>query len=210
MTPDIREVNVARYYPSTVALAKEFQQLAAAENKEFQAAWSEIWKAFLNTFVYSLDKDGAARWEKMLKLYPSASDSLYTRKKAILAKINALIPYTERSFQEKLDSIYGKDNVSASLDYGEYRLWLEFVADFLYQHEAVKTLTRVIVPANLAVSISNTKKATGEVFIGCLPWVTSHTKIDASTDCGFEFREPSCAYKAGCVCVLKFITIRGE
>lgn len=77
MEADIRNVHVERYYPDVLANAKEFKVIASIENPEFTKAWTALWKQFLNTFVYSLDEDGATRWESIYipRRYP-----IYTKK----------------------------------------------------------------------------------------------------------------------------------
>ena len=63
-----RDVRVERYFPDVLANAKEFMAMGAAVDPELKLNWKALIKQMLNTFVYDLDVDGAARWEKMLNL----------------------------------------------------------------------------------------------------------------------------------------------
>ncbi len=145
----IRDADVAYYYPRTVSPSKEFKTLAAIENPEYQAVWELVWKWFCNTFVYDLDADGATRWEEMLSLPIRHTADLEDRRAAILAKINHMLPYTERSFQRMLNDNYGEGMVEAQCDYDKYELALIFSeAGFAYIKKALM-FTRIIVPANL-------------------------------------------------------------
>ena len=106
-----REPRIERYFPDVLANAKEFMTLGAIVDPELKLTWQALIKQMLNTFVYDLDKDGASRWEDMLQLHPGAGDSLSVRKQRILARINATLPYTFRSFQNMLNALYGDGKV---------------------------------------------------------------------------------------------------
>jgi len=177
MEADIRTVHVERYYPDVLANAKEFKTIAAAENPEFKKVWKAIWKQFLNTFVYSLDEDGAARWESMLKLYPASTDTLDTRRKRILSKINSSLPYTERSLQNMLDGIYGAGNIEVSIAYNKYIVWLDTMAALLLKSARIRTFARAIVPANMTIGIRNTKNARLSLAIEVVMRQTKHSTI---------------------------------
>lgn len=177
IVPQIRDVDVDRYYPPTVSPAKEFQAIANAENPEIKRIWIEVWKQFMNTFVYDIDEDGATRWESMLKLYPSKSDTLETRRKAILAKINSMLPYTERSLQAMLDGVYGVGKIKVNLDYNKYKLWLDVTPDLLLKSLAIRQYTKVIAPANLTMNVSNTVEFKFGLYYGGVVKQTKHVSI---------------------------------
>lgn len=182
IVPQIRDVDVGRYYPPTVSPAKEFQAIANAENPELKRIWIEIWKQFMNTFVYDIDEDGASRWESMLRLYPSKSDTLETRRKAILAKINSMLPYTERSLQAMLDSIYGQKNTVININYNKYELWVDIMAVVLFKTLSMRNFLRVIIPANMAINISNTQKLNQSLFTTGYIRTTKHVTIQSNSN----------------------------
>ena len=182
IVPQLRDVDVGRYYPPTVSPAKEFQAIANAENPELKKIWIEVWKQFMNTFVYDIDEDGASRWESMLKLYPSKSDTLETRRKAILAKINSMLPYTERSLQAMLDSIYGASKVAIKLKYNQYEFWLDLSSELLLKSIIIRDFARVIIPANLTINISNTIKFDFGLYYGGVVKQTKHVSIYPNGD----------------------------
>lgn len=67
----MREVKLENYFPSVLANAREFIELAKSENPELEKLRELLYKWFLNTFVYDLDIDGASRWECMLEIIPN-------------------------------------------------------------------------------------------------------------------------------------------
>lgn len=157
LTPDIREVLVEHYYPNTVSPSKEFKTLAEVEDSELNTLWQRLWRLFANTFVYDIDVKGAERWESMLSIKPPVGATLSDRRQAILAKINASLPYTERSFQNMLDGVYGRGNVKLTCHYNRYAITLDLVSGILPKWQKIKTYARAIIPANLVIMVSNTK-----------------------------------------------------
>ena len=180
MQADIRDVNLERYYPPVVNNAKEFKAIANVENPEFIKVWKVIYKQFLNTFVYSLDEDGATRWENMLKLHIDKTDTLATRQKRILAKINSSLPYTERSLQNMFDSTYGVNNTKISIKYDKYALWVDSVASLLFKTANMRTFLRAIIPTNMTVNVSNTKIANLNEYCGATMQKFKHITIHPS------------------------------
>lgn len=207
IVPQIRDVDVGRYYPPTVSPAKEFQAIANAENPEMKKIWIEVWKQFMNTFVYDIDEDGASRWESMLKLYPSKSDTLETRRKAILAKINSMLPYTERSLQAMLDGVYGVGKIKVNIDYNKYKLWLDVAPDLLLKSPAIRQYAKVIAPANLTMNVSNTVEFKFGLYYGGVVKQTKHVSIYPNGDFTVDI-DHSYFVVAGVVRQTKHFTLR--
>lgn len=166
LTAETRTVDVKHYYPNTVAPSKEFQTIAELENSEYNEFWAKLWRLMANTFVYDIDLVGASRWEDMLNIIPPKGSSLKERKKKILEKINSSLPYTERSFQNMLDGIYGVGAVTVFVDYDKYALYLDVDYGTVFKQSGLRKYARVIVPANLDILITNTKYVSGKVYVG--------------------------------------------
>lgn len=149
-----RDAHVERYYPSVVAPAKEFKVLAEAENPEFKLLYDAFWKWFANTFIFSTDLEGVERWEKMLSITPSQSESLSDRRKEILFRINNRVPYTERTLTQMYDIMYGKNTVVPEVRENLYELVLSLTGDAIWEAKKVKIYARCIVPANLVILTS--------------------------------------------------------
>lgn len=167
LTPDIRTVSIEHYYPNTVAPSKEFKTMAETNNLVFNELWSRLWQLFANTFIYDFDIKGAARWEEMLGIKPPIGATLTDRRNAILTKINASLPYTERRFQNMLDGVYGKGNVILKCYYDKYAITLDLAAGLMTKWSKVKTYARGVIPANLTLLVSNTKSVElAPIYIG--------------------------------------------
>lgn len=173
---DIRDVNVAYYYPSTVAPSKEFKALAAIENPELKLLWEKAWKWFCNTFVYDTDIDGLKRWESMLSIAPKPGSSIEDRRQEILLRINISPPYTERSLQNMLDGNFGNGSVNFNVLYDRYRVELHIANSSLHVSSKAYRFTRIIIPANMELlllfawylSISTKHKARIEQYMNAV------------------------------------------
>lgn len=204
-----RDVHVERYYPSVVAPAAEFKALAAMENPELHALWELFWRCFANTFVYEIDEKGAERWEDMLNLHPLPTDSLSVRKKRILLKINATLPYTFRSFQNMLDGAFGEGNAVESLHANQYALWIDLAGTMIPRQDEIRRFARVIIPANLSIHISNQKTAEVAQYVGAALSIGHIVTIEASLSCEMNGDYPAEGYYAAVIYENKQITIGG-
>lgn len=173
-----RDVKLQRYFPRVVAPAKEFKALAEAENPEFNLLWDAAWKWFSNTFVYDTDTDGLKRWEDMLGITPPTGASILDRREAILTLLNIGLPYTERRFQQLLNSQFGDGLVTAEYDINDYVLWLNVSYSGIFNTEVMRAYTRCIVPANLDIKVKNEKSASGNIYIGCAVRTSQVTHIE--------------------------------
>ena len=204
-----RDAHVEHYYPSVVAPAAEFKALAVMENPELCALWELFWRHFANTFVYEIDEKGAVRWEDMLNLHPLPTDSLSVRKKRILLKINATLPYTFRSFQNMFDGAFDEGNAVESLNANQYALWIDLAGTMILRQEEIRRFARVIVPANLSIHISNQKTAAVAQYVGAALSIGHILTIEASLSCEMAGDYPATGYYAAVIYESKQITIGG-
>ena len=154
------------YYPNIMQQVREFQKIAEVEDHEFNAAWQCAEDVFSDEFIESLTANGCKRWESILKLHPLSSDTLEVRRKRILVKINTVVPYTHRSFQNILNAIYGDGKAKISLNYNQYNFWLDLAAEILPKSAELRSLSREIIPANLTINVSNTQTAKLNLYTG--------------------------------------------
>ena len=178
-----REIRLERYHPNVDANAREFIDIANAENPEFNLLHSLAEKWFKNGFVLDLDADGATRWEEMLNLTVKLSD-LEERRHRILSRIRALLPYTHRWFANILDFTYGEDMTRLIFNYNAYELRIDIAYEIQeYTHE-IRRYARVVIPANLTLIMQSTKQAPQKIYAGAYIRRYRQYRIDAadSTD----------------------------
>ena len=205
----VRNVRVERYYPPVVAPSAEFKTLAQIENPEFMVIWEQVWQRFANTFVCEIDAEGAARWEVMLRMVRGDNLPLEERKRRILARIRAMVPYTIRSFRTMLDAMFG-EGVAVPLRVLEKReLWLDISRAHIFRANEVRRFARVIAPANLTVNISSTEEVTANLYFAGYVARRKITVIDSGSDISYDVPAAQMGF-AGTVKRLKHIVIRSE
>lgn len=204
-----RDVRVERYYPSVVAPSAEFKTLATIENPEYKLQWEQLWRRFANTFVYEVDETGAARWEDMLRMIRGDNLPLGTRRQRILARINAMTPYSVRAFRSMLDAMFGAGVALPSEVFAKYELWLDIARTHIFRANEVRRFARVIVPANLTVNISSTATVTENLYFAGYVASKKITVIDSGGDISYDVPAAQMGF-AGTVKRSKHIVIRSE
>lgn len=107
MGNNLREIDILNYLPPVVRDTAEFQQIAEAENPEFNNFLSCIYQALQDSFVQDASEYGVKRWEAILSITPAEGATLDERKAAILAYLSVKLPYTWRVLERMLIGILG-------------------------------------------------------------------------------------------------------
>ena len=163
------------YLPSFLRDYKELQEITDSEYLEIEYVNNGIRLILTNQFIKTLTVEGCERWEAILHLAPLPNDTLDMRRRKILSKFQAALPYTERTFQAKLDAIYGEGNAIMTIDYNNYAVTIDIAGEFTFELAELRKFARAIIPANMVVMLSNTKKVDVPIFVGGLvkPYVQS-------------------------------------
>lgn len=155
----MKQVNLFNYLPLFMQEYQEMNAILTVENEELTKEWQEIERAFDNTFIFSTDVYGISRFEKMMKLYPKATDTLQERQTKVYTKWNAVLPYTWRWLENYLTAYFLGTSTQATpiLFNKEYRLDVrlssgEWFGD--YEYNLFNEL-RGLIPANLILNIIN-------------------------------------------------------
>ena len=204
-----RRVKLENYFPSVLANAREFIDIAKTENPEFQKIRDLFYKWFLNTFVYDLDEDGASRWEDMLSIVPKVTDSLEQRRQRILAKLNSMLPYTHRRLVEMLNAIYGEGKTAVSIVYDKYAVYIDLTTSLKQYVRQIWIYLRTIVPVEMGIYFTHTTQMDEFLYCG---GIVSQTKcISIKTKTGFDFAPiDNKEYYGGIVRQIKYVLIKGH
>ena len=147
-----RIVDVLDYLPKVVKTIKEFEVLGDAENPEINNLWLDNQIVLNNQFINTLDEQGCARWEKMLDITPKGTATIEDRRLAILARINASLPYTYRQLENFLRNICA-DDYTMTLDNANYTLTVLLSLSRQNQFDEVSNLLAKVIPANLICNV---------------------------------------------------------
>ena len=150
---DNRIVAIENYWAAVVRDSAEFQQIAAAENPEFNKLNECIRRMLEDTFINDATEYGVSRWEKMLKIVPDVNDTLEDRKIKILTQLNIRLPYTWRMLKQMITSFVGENNFTMKYfnDISKLDIRINVTSDS--QYNTVLTLLNNVVPQNIVVDL---------------------------------------------------------
>lgn len=149
-----REINVLSYLPEFLKEFREFRELAAAENPELLSLWDTLEAVLNDQFIASSTENGIKRWETVLKIFPKGSDTLDVRRFRILARLNAKLPYTQRTLEQQLAALCGEAGYSVELRNKEYTLTVRVGLGVKGKFDEVNSLLESIVPAHMIIDLS--------------------------------------------------------
>lgn len=151
----VREVELVSYLPPFMAEYKEIAAALGAENPEFTLAWKSADGVLQNEFIVTADEYGISRFEKLLGIIPTAADTLERRRSRVLVRWFNSIPYTERTFIEKLILLCGGNDFTLTREYDKYKLHLDVDLELFGQVEELERIIDTMLPCNLIVTVKN-------------------------------------------------------
>lgn len=140
-----------KYWTSVVKGIAEFQQIAVAENPEFDELKGCLTRLLNDGFVKDSTEYGVKRWEYILNIIPGADDTLDDRKVKILSLLNMTLPYTYKMLDGVVESILGEGNYKMYIR--EYTLTLEAKFKSENEYRDILNLFEHVVPKNLIINI---------------------------------------------------------
>lgn len=110
------------YWPRCLQDLVVFQQIANAEQPEFEKALGDVRTAADDFFLSTLSEYGCQRWEAIMGLHAADGDTLEARRERILIKYLDQLPYTYRTLLKYLKTI--TDDFTVTLDEHAYDLFI--------------------------------------------------------------------------------------
>ena len=153
----IREVDFVDYYlPPFMQKYEEPVAALNAEEPEFVIVWKAVDRILYNHFVSTADEYGISRFEKMLGIYPSAEDTLESRRARVHSKWFNSVPYTWRVLLQKLTVLCAETDFVLSHNFKEgYTLTLVTDLELFGQVEELEHIINTIIPENIVVVSKN-------------------------------------------------------
>ena len=152
----IREVDLVSYLPPFMQSYKEPVATLEAENPEFSLMWSATDRCLRNRFISTADEYGISRFEKMLKIYPTADDTLESRRSRVQSKWFNTIPYTWKVLLQKLLVLCGDSDFEVTGDFKTgYTLYIDTDLELYGQVEELENIINTMIPENLVVVSKN-------------------------------------------------------
>lgn len=139
------------YLPEFMRGFREIRFLTDRQQEQAETLWVSLDTIWNNQFIETLDEEGCARWEKMLKIRNKDTYTLAERRNKILSKMVEQRPFTMKSLKKTLTMLCGADGYSVELTPAEYILRVKIALASKNMYNDVKELVDKIVPANLIV-----------------------------------------------------------
>lgn len=137
------------YWPRCLQDLVEFQQIANAEQPEFETALDDVRTAADDFFLATLSEYGCQRWEAIMGLHTADGDTLEARRERILIKYLDQLPYTYRTLLKYLKTI--TDDFTVTLDENAYDLFIRIRLEGYSQRDALIATLGQMIPANLVL-----------------------------------------------------------
>lgn len=139
------------YWPRCLQDLVEFQQIANAEQPEFETALDDVRTAADDFFLATLSEYGCQRWDAIMGLHTADGDTLEARRERILIKYLDQLPYTYRTLLKYLKTI--TDDFTVTLDENAYDLFIRIRLEGCSQRDALIATLGQMIPANLVLRL---------------------------------------------------------
>ena len=138
------------YVPDWYDGVLEMDILTDIEGQEMNTIQANIDKVKFNQWIQTCDEQTIVYHEQLLNIIANPSvESLEFRKQRILNRLQSTPPFTVNYLVEKLNKIFGKGNYELIIDYQNYRLLLETVAENSNWFYEAQSIIRKVKPANI-------------------------------------------------------------
>lgn len=142
-------MRLKEYWPRCLQELVEFDQIANAEQPEFEQAVSDVKSAADDFFLVSLTEYGCKRWETILGLSVAPGATLEERRENILIRYLDQLPYTYRTLLKYLATV--SEDFSVTLDENAYDLLVRIRLEGYSQRDALVATLGQMIPANLVL-----------------------------------------------------------
>lgn len=142
-------MELKEYWPRYLQDLIEFDQIAGAEQPEFEKAVQDVQSAPNDFFMVSLSEYGCRRWETILGLSAAPDDTVEERRERILIKYLDQLPYTYRTLLKYLST--ASADFTVRLDNSTYELFVRIVLNGYSQRDALVAVLGKMIPANLVL-----------------------------------------------------------
>ena len=148
-----RVIDISKYWIPIIRKTANFQQIAAAENPEFNLLVEKLNALEKDGFIPTATEYGVKRWEQILGLVASDGMTLDERKAQILNYLNVKTAYTIRTLRQMLAAIVGEGNYTMHIDNDTQTLHIEVPFSMQSKVAEVEQLLKRVLPMNLDVDI---------------------------------------------------------
>ena len=147
-----REVDVLSHLPKFIQKYQEPTAALEAENPEFTLIWEAAERILYNHYISTADEYGIGRFEKMLEIYPTAEETLESRRSRVQSRWNSTLPYTIRKLIERLQAICEDTDFMLQNDFEDgYTLALNTSLEGFGKVNQIEEVIATMAPCNIRV-----------------------------------------------------------
>lgn len=152
----IRNVDLVSYLPPYLQNYREQVAALAAEDPEFLIVWDAVNGILYNHFISTANEYGISRYEKLLGIRPSEDDNLESRRSRVQVQWVNLMPYTIRTFIQKMNVLCGDTPYMVSGQFRDsYVLKVVTQLENVGQVDELNNLFNGILPLNIVIDSRN-------------------------------------------------------
>ncbi|WP_050698603.1 putative phage tail protein [Anaeromassilibacillus senegalensis] len=144
-------MELKEYWPRYLQDLIEFDQIASAEQPEFQEAMQDVQGASNDFFLDSLTDYGCQRWETILNLPKIYNNTLEERRFRIMTWLNRQAPFTMTTLCQQLSSLCGEGEYTVELNAENYLLIVRISITSKNNFDDIEIMLHSIVPANIVI-----------------------------------------------------------
>lgn len=119
------QTEVISYYPPAIRQIQEIQQIAKAEDVEFEKLRVGMGSVSKNMYIMDADEQGISRFEAILGIMPAPGDTLETRRARVQARWMDAMPYNMGTLVRKMETLCGGRWFNIAVPRDGYGLWAE-------------------------------------------------------------------------------------
>lgn len=150
-----RVIDISKYWIPIIRKTANFQQIAAAENPEFNLLSEKLFDLEKDGFILTATEPGVKHWEQILGLVASDGMTLDERKGQILNYLNVKRAYTIRTLRQMLAAIVGDGNFSVKVDNETSTLHMSLTAGAMSKTNDIDQLLKRVLPENLVIKYND-------------------------------------------------------
>jgi hypothetical protein len=153
---------IINHYPPVLKQIKEMQQIARAEDAEFEKLKKQISEVIQNMFIFTANEAGISRFERIIGITPKAAQSLDERKayifymmnrrKMSLSELNALLSGYSKNIE--LKPIYSNNELVVLID------------DVAGSLEMVYEILDSLLPLDTCITMQIPVKGSADIYTG--------------------------------------------
>lgn len=149
----IKDVDLVSYLPQYLRnYNQETVAALQAENPEFKLVWEALDQILQNEFVETANALGLSRWEKILGIFPNATDTLENRRFRIMTRMIKMRPFTVSRLKNILQNLCEEDGYSVQVS--GYVLTVRIGLTSRNNFNDIEALLQKISPANMVIDLS--------------------------------------------------------